>query len=724
MADSEADAIARGEHADPFGYLGPHRGAAGCVVRAFLPDAVAVGLRHGSRSVAMARIHSAGLWQADIAGAPPEFPYRLHVQWQDGSKGEVDDPYQYPPLLGELDLHLLAEGRHWQAYEKLGAHVATLGGSIGVRFAVWAPNARRVSVIGDFNMWDGRRHVMRLRHEAGIWEIFVPGLSPGALYKFEVKGADGIIRAKADPFAFEAEVPPLTASRVAVPELHVWGDGAWLAGRAARARHDASLSIYEVHLGSWRRDPSDPGRLPTYRGLAETLVPYVADLGFSHVEFMPVAEHPFYGSWGYQPTSLFAPGARQGGPADFCALVDAFHQAGIGVIVDWVPAHFPDDPHGLGFFDGTHLYEHADPRQGRHEDWGTLIYNLGRREVANFLVASALFWLDRFHIDGLRVDAVASMLYLDYSRAEGRWIPNAQGGNENLEAIAFLRSVNERIHDLFPGVVTIAEESTAWSAVSRPADRGGLGFDFKWNMGWMHDTLAYMGEDPVHRRWHHDRMTFGLIYAWDENFVLPLSHDEVVYGKGSILGRMPGDEWRHFANVRAYYTFMFGHPGKKLLFMGDEFAQRREWSHETGLDWAEAALPPHEGVGRLVRDLNHLYRELPALHARDADPAGFSWVVGDDREASVLGWTRHGDKGELALVIVNFTPVPREGYRVGVPAGGAWRERMNSDSTFYGGSGIGNGGGAMAEGVPSHGHDWSLVLTLPPLAGLIMVPEA
>jgi 1,4-alpha-glucan branching enzyme len=631
--DSEADALVAGEHADPFGYLGPHVRDGALVVRAFLPGAARVEVREaatGAPVAAMSEVHAGGVWQADIRGRE-RFPYRLAVEWIGGVRDEIDDPYQYPPLLGELDLHLLAEGSHWQSYEKLGAHVATLGGAIGVRFAVWAPNARRVSLVGDFNLWDGRRHVMRLRHEAGIWELFVPGLKPGTLYKYEVKGADGVVRAKADPYAFEAEVPPRTASRVATPEMHVWGDGAWLSGRAARADVHAPISIYEVHLGSWRRDPADSDRMPTYRELAHTLVPYVADLGFTHVEFMPVAEHPFYGSWGYQPISLFAPSARFGSPADFCALVDAFHQAGIGVIVDWVPAHFPDDPHGLGLFDGTHLYEHADPRQGRHNDWGTLIYNMGRREVRNFLISSALFWLDRYHVDGLRVDAVASMLYLDYSRRAGEWIPNAYGGNANLEAIDFLRGFNGRVHQLFPGVVTVAEESTAWPGVSRPVEEGGLGFDYKWNMGWMHDTLSYMGQDPVHRRWHHDRMTFGLIYAWDERFVLPLSHDEVVYGKGSILARMPGDAWQKFANVRAYYTFMYGHPGKKLMFMGDEFAQGPEWNHDAALNWEQLDIAEHEGVRRLVRDLNRLYREMPALHARDAEPGGFAWVVGGDR---------------------------------------------------------------------------------------------
>ncbi|MGH6988960.1 MAG: 1,4-alpha-glucan branching protein GlgB, partial [Stellaceae bacterium] len=604
-----------------------------------------------------------------------------------------------------------------------GAHVATIEDVAGVAFTVWAPNARRVSVVGDFNNWDGRRHPMRLHPGAGIWEIFIPGLSEGERYKYEIKGPDGApLPLKADPFAFAAEHPPLTASIVAAPGDDPWQDGAWLDMRERRIARDAPVSIYEAHLGSWRRKPEEGNRYLSYRELADELVPYVKDMGFSHIELLPITEYPFDGSWGYQPTGLFAPTSRFGSPADFRALVEAAHGAGIGLILDWVPAHFPNDPHGLAQFDGTHLYDHADPRQGFHKDWNTLIYNYGRREVANFLLASGLFWLDRYHADGLRVDAVASMLYLDYSREPGEWVPNKFGGRENLDAVQFLRGLNEIGYGHHPGITTVAEESTAWPMVSRPVYLGGLGFGYKWNMGWMHDTLEYISRDPIHRTHHHHELTFGLLYAFSENFVLPLSHDEVVHGKRSLLGKMPGDPWQRFANLRLYFTFMFGHPGKKLLFMGGEFAQEREWDHDTSLDWHLIGDPMHAGVQRLVRDLNRLYRDVPALHRRDCESDGFAWIDANDAGNSVLSFLRFGEPGDPpAVILCNFTPVPRQGYRIGVPEAGFYRELLNSDAATYGGGNMGNGGGIEAEPTPWHGRPFSINVTLPPLAGLILV---
>jgi 1,4-alpha-glucan branching enzyme len=566
---------------------------------------------------------------------------------------------------------------------------------------------------------------MRRHPGAGLWEIFIPGLSPGERYKYEIKGESGaVLPLKADPYAFAAERPPQTASVVCDLGNPAWQDGAWMAERRRRNERSAPISIYEVHLGSWRRKVEEGNRYLTYRELAEQLVPHATDMGFTHIELLPISEYPFDGSWGYQPTGLFAPTSRFGTPEDFRAFVEAVHGAGLGLYLDWVPGHFPTDPHGLGNFDGTHLYEHADPRQGMHKDWNTLIYNYGRREVANFLLGNALFWLGRYHVDGLRVDAVASMLYLDYSRSEGEWVPNRFGGRENLEAIAFLRRLNAVAYERHPGIATIAEESTAWPMVSRPTHLGGLGFGYKWNMGWMHDTLDYMSRDPVYRSHHHNRLTFGLLYAFTENFVLPLSHDEVVHGKASLLGKMPGDRWQRFANLRVYYTFMVGHPGKKLLFMGAEFAQEREWNHDASLDWHLLDDPAHAGIRRLVRDLNTLYRGVPALHARDCEAEGFEWIDADDGENSVLSFLRRGGPGDpSAVVVCNFTPVPRRGYRVGVPAGGFYREALNSDAAAYGGSNIGNGGGIAAEAVPWHGRPFSLALTLPPLGGLILIAE-
>ena len=621
----------------------------------------------------------------------------------------------------DYDAHLFAEGLHQRLYEKLGAHPATVEGLRGTRFAVWAPNAERVSVVGDFNGWQAGAHPLT-GSEGGVWEGFVPGIHSGALYKYAIESRyRGYRVEKADPFAFAAEIRPQTASKVYDLAGYAWGDAEWLARRGRASAQDAPISIYEMHLGSWMRVPEQGDRWLTYRELAEKLPGYLIDAGFTHVELLPITEHPFDGSWGYQTIGYFAPTGRFGTPHDFMHLVDALHQAGLGVILDWVPAHFPSDEHGLGYFDGTHLFEHADPRQGQHPDWGTLIFNYGRNQVVSFLLASALFWLDRYHVDGLRLDAVASMLYLDYSRQPGEWIPNQFGGRENLEAIAFLRRLNERVHAEHPDVMTIAEESTAWPMVSRPTYVGGLGFDYKWDMGWMHDTLDYLGHDPIHRRFHHDRLTFRIVYAWHEHFVLPLSHDEVVHGKGSLFGRMPGDEWQKLAGVRALFGFMFGQPGKKLLWMGDEFAQRREWDHDRSLDWHLLADPGHEGVRRFVADLNRLYREQPALHQRDTDPGGFEWVDCNDADQSVVSFLRRGqDPDEALLFVCNFTAVPRYDYRVGVPWAGEWRELLNGDAPAYGGGGLGNLGAVRAVPVAWHGHGQSVTVVAPPLAVIVL----
>ncbi len=732
----EIEALVRGEHGDPFAILGPHvtpQGSAGerLCVRAFLPGArgaEVVRVAGGSqpaRGRAMARRHPEGFFEAVYPGRRDPFPYRL--RWIDaaGAVHEEEDPYRLPSTLSDFDLYLLGEGAHYRLYEKLGAHPALLEGLAGVTFSVWAPSARRVSVVGDFNAWDGRRHPMRLHPGNGVWELFVPGLRAGALYKFEVlpKGG-GPPLLKADPLAFAVEMPPQTASRVA--ELaYAWGDGEWMARRAERNALQAPIAIYEVHLGSWRRVPEEGQRFLTYRELAHALAPYVQEMGYTHVELLPITAHPFYGSWGYQTIGCYAPTGRYGEPQDFMYFVDTLHRHGIGVILDWVPAHFPRDPHGLAYFDGTHLYEHEDPRQREHPEWGTRIFNYGRNEVANFLIGSALFWLDRYHIDGLRVDAVASMLYLDYGRRPGEWLPNRYGGNENLEAIAFLKRFNEVVYRYHPDVMTIAEESTAWPMVSRPSHLGGLGFGYKWNMGWMHDLLEYMRLDPIHRKHQHTRLTFGLLYAWHENFILPLSHDEVVHGKGSLHRKMPGDDWQKFANLRAFTAFMYGHPGKKLLFMGGEFGQTDEWYHETSLSWHLLERGPyHRGLQRLVQDLNRLYRTHPALHQVDFEPAGFQWIDCNDWEGSLVSFTRRArDPEDLLLFVCNFTPVVRHGYRIGVPRGGRYRELLNTDAEVYGGSNVGNAGGAMAEAVPYHGHPQSLVLRVPPLAALVFRPE-
>ena len=732
MLDADAiHAIVEGEHGDPFAVLGPHRvqtpDGAAMAVRAIVPGAVAVRvLRAGAPPTSMERVHPAGLFETVLPDRREPFAYRLEVT-RNGHVTEIDDPYRFPSLLSDFDRHLLAEGTHYRAHEKLGAHPTVLDGVSGVAFAVWAPSAQRVSVVGDFNDWDGRRHPMRLHPTNGIWEIFLPGVDEGERYKFEIRGRSAQpLALKSDPYAlaFEAETPR-TASVVASSGAFQWSDEAWLAARTRRQPLQEPLSIYEVHLGSWRRVPEQGDRFLDYRELADQLADYVGEMGFTHVELLPVMEHPFYGSWGYQTIGYFAPTRRYGGPRDFMAFVDCLHRRGVGVILDWVPAHFPRDPHGLVYFDGTHLYEHADPRRGEHPDWGTLIFNYGRNEVANFLLDSALFWLDRYHADGLRVDAVASALYLDYSRRPGEWVPNRFGGRENLDAVAFFRRMNEVVHGAHPGVIVAAEESTTWPLVSRPTYLGGLGFGFKWNMGWMHDVLDYMSLDPVHRKYRQNQLTFGLMYAWSENFVLPLSHDEVVHGKGSLLARMPGDDWQQFANLRALYAFMWAHPGKKLLFMGGELGQRREWHHDRSLDWHLLGEgPSHRGLQRLVRDLNRCYRRERALYELDADPVGFTWIDCADSEQSVVSFVRRArDAADFVLVVCNFTPVPRHAYRVGVPRPGYYRELLNSDAGEYGGSNLGNDGGAWAEPRAWQGQPHSVALTLPPLAVLILKPS-
>jgi 1,4-alpha-glucan branching enzyme len=725
--DPQVEAIVEGRHDDPFSYLGMHQTSCGICVRAMLPAAQEMAVVESATGKIVAkgeRIHRDGLFVTTLADRREPFRYRLRIS-SGAVQTEFDDIYRFSPVLGELDIYLLVEGNHLASYQKLGAHRIIHDGADGIAFALWAPNARRVSVVGDFNDWDGRRMPMRRREASGFWELFVPGLRPGRLYKYEILGADGrLLPLKADPHAERSERPPGTASVVANPSRHVWNDGAWMAERWHRNDRESPIAIYEVHLGSWRRNLAEHGRYLTYRELASQLVPYVQDMGFTHIEILPVAEYPFDGSWGYQPISLFAPTSRYGAPDDFRAFVDACHVAGLGLLLDWVPGHFPNDPHGLGRFDGTALYEHADPRQGIHPDWNTLIYNYGRREVANFLLSSALYWLREFHIDGIRVDAVASMLYLDYSRREGQWIPNAFGGRENLEAIAFLRRLNELVFGEDSGATSVAEESTAWPMVSRPVYVGGLGFGFKWNMGWMHDTLRYISTDPIYRKYHHNDLTFGLLYAYHENFILPLSHDEMVHGKGSLIGKMAGDRWQRFANLRAYLAYMWTQPGKKLLFMGAEFGQEREWNHDIGLDWQLLADPAHDGVRRLVRDLNFLYRNTPALHRLDCDPDGFRWIDVANAAESIISYVRRGrDPRELSLVVCNFTPVPRQDYRIGVPQPGRYRERINTDAAEYGGSGVGNAGEVHAEPHPAHGHQQSVCLRLPPLGVVIFTAD-
>ncbi|HSM39585.1 MAG TPA: 1,4-alpha-glucan branching protein GlgB [Afifellaceae bacterium] len=719
-------ALAAGRHSDPFSLLGPHETAGGIVVRTLVPGAGRVEVidaGDGSPVSELQKIHPDGLFAGQVEGRKADFAYRLRAEGG-GASWEFDDPYRFSPVLGEMDEYLWQEGTHTRTFDRFGAHPMEHQGVAGTHFAVWAPSAKRVSVVGDFNHWDGRRHMMRHRGSTGIWEIFLPGVAAGAAYKYEIVAQSGdLMPLKADPIGFAAEQPPRTASVVVDPGQPEWQDGDWMAERTGRNSVGAPISIYEVHLASWRRVAEDGNRSLSYRELADQLVGYAKDMGFTHIELLPVSEHPFDGSWGYQPVGLYAPTSRFGSPEDFRFFVDACHRAGIGLLLDWVPAHFPTDPHGLALFDGTHLYEHADPRQGFHRDWNTLIYNFGRTEVQSFLINNALYWLERFHIDGLRVDAVASMLYLDYSREPGEWIPNRHGGNENLEAIDFLKRMNTLAYREHPGVMTVAEESTAWPGVSKPADAGGLGFGFKWNMGWMNDTLTFMGRDPIHRRYHHNEMTFGIHYGFSENFILPLSHDEVVHGKGSLFGRMPGDEWQKFANLRAYLAFMWMHPGKKLLFMGSEFAQAREWNHDAALDWHLLDNRRNAGMQKLVRDLNRLYRSLPALHELDCDGSGFSWIAHDLANESVLLFERRDRDGEPVVVACNFTPALRENYRIGLPSGGSWREILNTDAGDYGGSGAGNMGRVEADAQPHHGRDHSAAVTLPPLATIALTKE-
>jgi 1,4-alpha-glucan branching enzyme len=723
---AEFEALIKGDHSDPHHLLGGHPyfqgGVRGVFVRAFHPEAGRAFLLLGEEKIPMTRIHPGGIFEADLKRQTWPFHYRILFHFPDGGTWETEDPYRFPPTLGDMDLYLFNEGNHLTLYQRLGAHRRILDGVAGVSFAVWAPNARRVSLLGEFNRWDGRLFPMREMGSSGIWELFVPGLAPGALYKYEIKTKDGHLRIKTDPFAFSMERPPAICARVYDLSTYEWGDRDWMQSRAGTHLRTSPMNIYECHLGSFKRLEEEGNRPLGYREIAPLLIEEMKRYGFTHLELMPVAEHPFDGSWGYQVTGYFAPTSRYGSPDDFRYLVDACHQAGIGVILDWVPAHFPKDDFSLRWFDGTALYEHADPRKGEHQDWGTLIFNFGRNEVRNFLLANALFWLDQYHIDGLRVDAVASMLYLDYSRSEGDWIPNAYGGRENLEAISFLKTLNETVYREFPGCFTLAEESTDWAGVSSPTYLGGLGFGFKWNMGWMHDTLLYFSKDPVHRSFHHNQLTFSMLYAYTENFILPLSHDEVVHGKGSLLSKMPGDTWQRFANLRTLLGYMYTHPGKKLLFMGTELAMDREWDHDRSLDWHLADDPMRQGFQKFLADLGGLYLNESALWQWDHRPEGFRWIDCQDWQQSVVSYERRSEKSWL-VVVLNLTPVPRFGYRIGVPEAPYYREVLNSDSSWYGGSDLGNGGILHAEPVPFHAHPYSLSLTLPPLSILILKPE-
>jgi 1,4-alpha-glucan branching enzyme len=747
---AEIDRLLAGVHHDPHSVLGAHPGPEGITVRALRPLAATVAvLLPDGRRYAMEHVHGgvfavvlpATVLPDDGAGARGQIPdYRLAVAYPAGVTADGaaavgpeiigDDAYRHQPTLGEMDLYLIGEGRHEDLWRVLGAHQKEFAGSAqsgrqpfgnlfsattGTAFAVWAPNARGVRVIGDFNHWDGRTHPMRSLGGSGVWELFVPGVGEGTRYKYAICGPDGVWRSKADPLAAQAEEPPATASVVTVSR-HEWGDGEWMAARKDRVPQDEPMSVYEVHIGSWR-----PGL--SYRELADQLTEYVTRLGFTHVEFLPVAEHPFGGSWGYQVTSYYAPSARYGSPDDFRYLVDRLHQAGIGVFVDWVPAHFPRDDWALARFDGTPLYEDPDPRRGAHPDWGTLIFNYGRNEVRNFLVANAVYWLEEFHVDGLRVDAVASMLYLDYSRQPGEWTPNVFGGNQNLEAVAFVQEANAACYRRSPGITTVAEESTAWPGVSRPVYLGGLGFGMKWNMGWMHDTLAYLARDPVFRHYHHHELTFSLVYAFSENFVLPLSHDEVVHGKGSLLGKMPGDDWRRFAGLRALLAYMWAHPGKQLLFMGSEFGQGSEWSAERGLDWWVLDDEMHAGVQRLVQDMNGVYRDCPALWELDTSPHGFSWIDANDAAGNTLSFLRLSRAGDVLACVANFSGEPHHGYRLGLPSAGRWREVINTDAGIYGGSGVGNLGAIEATDEPWHGRPASATISVPPLGVLWLALE-
>jgi len=719
-------------NADPFGVLGPHPvdSAQGRLwsIRAFQPRAVEaqIILAGHANPIPMRRLRDTGFFEAtlptpsDLAPAPSSYRLRFRNEYDD--VWESYDTYAFPYLLSEFDLYLMGEGRHYDTYEKLGAHVKTLEGVTGVHFAVWAPNARRVSVVGDFNGWDGRVNPMRSRGNSGIWELFVPEFDEGVIYKYEIVGPqNNVLPLKADPYGFRSELRPNTGSVVARLDKHTWSDADWLNHRANRNWLEQPISVYEVHLGSWRRMPEENNRWLTYRELADQLIPYVKELGYTHIELLPIMEHPYDGSWGYQTLGYFAATSRYGSPTDFMEFVDRCHQAGLGVFLDWTPAHFPRDTHGLAQFDGTHLYEHSDPRQGSHPDWGTLVYNYGRNEVVNYLISNALFWLDKYHIDGLRVDAVASMLYLDYSRQPGEWIPNRYGGRENLDAIDFIKRLNEVVHLRFPGVLTIAEESTAWPGVSRPTYLGGLGFSLKWNMGWMNDTLTYFSKDSIYRRYEHNKLTFSLLYAFSENFMLPFSHDEVVHGKNSLLHKMPGDMWQQFANLRLLLAYQYAHPGKKLLFMGQEIAQRDEWSETRSVDWHLLQYDSHRGIQRLIADLNKLLASEFALHQVDFDWQGFEWVDANDSDNSVYSFIRRGkNPDDMLIVILNATPVVRYGYHIGVPRPGHYEEVLNTDAATYDGSNVGNLGGMNAGEHAWQGRRYSLALTLPPLAAVFL----
>ena len=715
-----------GEHGRPQDVLGRHAGAepGRVTVRAFYPYAKSLGLViDGGDSLPMAKAHRDGLFEVSTEMAEGA-GYQFAVEDYHGNTRVEEDPYRFPPQVSDFDLHLFGEGTHLESYNVLGAHLRTVNGVDGVHFAVWAPNAVRISILGDFNHWDGRHHPMMNRGDSGIWELFLPGLAAGATYKLEIKGRHGFLAEKSDPYAFAAELRPRSASIVWSNEGYGWGDAGWMKQRRQRKWSAEPISVYEVHLGSWMQSSEGDDRFLTYRELANALVPHVKELGFTHVELMPVTEHPYDGSWGYQTIGYYAATSRFGSPDDLKFLIDACHQAGIGVILDWVPAHFPKDSHGLGYFDGSHLYEHSDPRLGEHMDWGTLIFNYGRHEVRNFLLASAMYWADVYHVDGIRVDAVASMIYLDYSREEGEWLPNEFGGRENLAAVDFLKKFNEAIHGKYPGFLTFAEESTAWPMVTRPTYLGGLGFDLKWNMGWMHDTLVYMTKEPIHRKHHHNDITFSLLYAFTENFILPFSHDEVVHGKRSMLSKMPGDSWQQFANLRLLYAYMFAHPGKKLLFMGQEFGQWNEWDSNQSLDWNLLDFEPHRKLQNLVGDLNRVYRKQAALHEIEFAWDGFEWIDVHDADNSVLSFLRKGrDPADTVVCLLNFTPVPREGYRVGVPLPGTYDEILNTDADAYGGSNMGNAGHIPADPIPWQSQENSLLVSLPPLAALFLKPR-
>jgi 1,4-alpha-glucan branching enzyme len=727
VTKSKLDSIARREHAEPHAILGAHPSGDGVVVRAFRPSAESVAVKPSKgKAVEMKLIHPAGIFEAELPGAKLPLRYRLKVDYGPGGKFTLDDPYAFLPTLGELDLHLIGEGRHEELYARLGAHPMKHQGVQGTAFAVWAPAARAVSVVGDFNSWDGRLHAMRSMGSGGIWELFLPDVGPSQRYKYEILTQEGEILLKADPYAQETEVPPKTASVIFEPH-YAWSeaDAAFLTARRERQPLGEPLSIYEVHLGSWRLNSMEDNRSLTYTELADELSAYVTDMNFTHIELLPVMAHPFSGSWGYQVTGYYAPTPRFGSPDELRHFVDRMHGNGVGVILDWVPAHFPRDEFGLARFDGTALYEHADPRRGSHPDWGTLVFNYGRYEVRNFLISNALFWLREYHVDGIRVDAVASMLYLDYSRRAGEWIPNQFGGREDLDAVAFLKELNEVMYAHEAGIISAAEESTAWPGVSRPTYLGGLGFGFKWNMGWMHDTLGYFQQDAIYRRYHHHELTFSLMYAFSENFILPLSHDEVVHGKGSLYSKMAGaDHWQKLANLRALYAYMWAHPGKKLLFMGGELAQPSEWSAERSLDWHLLEQPEHAGIQSLVRDLNRLYRSEPALYELDSDPAGFWWLEPNDADANVIAFARQSrDSSRVVVFVANLSPVVRSDYRLGLPRSGPWREALNTDSSFYGGSDVGNLGGVRPEPIPWHNQAFSAQVTLPPLAAVWLVPD-